>query len=701
MFVPIAAGNQPWGTVEVYFKPVVSPGIWGWLEDPLIRLVAYMGCVGSIGYYLFLKRVLRQLDPSKVVPTRVRSALDALTEGLLILDDKQRIVLANEAFTRHIGRTSDALMGQYIEDLPWRNKDDMTARKLDSSPWREAYQDKQAKLGVLIDLQVSDDIRRTFVVNSAPVFNDKNRCQGVLTSLEDVTPLEQKKKELHYALEQLRETSDAIRHQNLELERLATTDPLTECLNRRSFFNQFEANWKQCNRHEHPLACLMVDIDFFKSINDTHGHAMGDEVLKGVAASLRQTVRLGDLVCRFGGEEFAVLLPHTNIDEAAVTGERLRVAIAALQFPSLSITASIGVSSKSLGANDAQAMLDQADKCLYVAKRNGRNQVVRFDNVPEDLIVDESKISRTKPTENAAKKTSEKEDSIPYRAVNALLGALACRHYPTAAHCRRVADLCVIAAESVMSMRECYLLEMAALLHDIGKVGIPDSILLKRGQLSIVEWEMMRQHEAIGAEILSASFANDTLQAIVENRQAFFAGNPQKPHLPTAENIPMGARILAVADAFDSMTHDSVYRSARSDTEAFEELRKCAGSQFDPQVVERFIQAVSARRRSSDDSLELRVSRDVACDIGSQIERLVNAIDKQDVDLLKALAARLKSTASQHGIDQITNQAAALEASVSDSSDAVDVLESAYELIELCRSTQRGYLSNMTLQSSK
>lgn len=701
MFVPIAAGNQPWGTVEVFFKPVATPGIWGWLEDPLIRLVAYMSCVGSIGYYIFLKRVLRQLDPSKVVPTRVRSALDALTEGLLILDDKQRIVLANEAFTRHIGRTSDALMGQYIDDLPWRNKDDMTDRKLESSPWLEAYQDKQSKIGVLIDLQVADDIRRTFVVNSAPVFSDKNRCQGVLTSLEDVTPLEQKKKELHYALEQLRETSEAIRHQNLELERLATTDPLTECLNRRSFFSQFEANWKQCNRHEHPLACLMVDIDFFKSINDTHGHAMGDEVLKGVAATLRQTVRLGDLVCRFGGEEFAVLLPHTEIDEAAVTGERLRMAIAAIKFPNLSITASIGASSKSLGANDPQAMLDQADKCLYVAKRNGRNQVVRFDAVPSDLVVDESKISRTKPAENSSKKASEKEDSIPYRAVSALLGALACRHYPTAAHCRRVADLCVIAAESVMSMRECYLLEMAALLHDIGKVGIPDSILLKRGQLSIVEWEMMRQHEAIGAEILSASFGNETLLAIVENRQAFFAGNPQKPHLPTDENIPLGARILAVADAFDSMTHDSVYRSARTEAEAFAELRNCAGSQFDPQVVERFIQAVTARHRGSDESAELRVSRDVACDIGSQIERLVNAIDKQDVDLLKALAGRLKSTASQHGIDPITNQAAALEASVSDSSDAVDVLESAYELIELCRSTQRGYLSNMTQPSAK
>lgn len=695
MFVPIAAGNQPWGTVEVFFKAVSSPGVWGVLEDPLFRLIAYMTCVGSCGYYLFLKRVLRQLDPSKVVPNRVRSALDTLTEGLLILDEKQRIVLANEAFTRHIGRTTESLLGQYMSDLPWRNKDDISRRPLDESPWREAFESKAPRTGVLLDLEVSHDIRRTFVVNSAPVFNDKNRCQGVLTSLEDVTPLEQKKKELHYALEQLRATSDEIRNQNLELERLATTDPLTECLNRRSYFSQFEGQWKQAERHGYPLSCIMVDIDFFKSINDTHGHAMGDEVLKGVAAILRDTVRLGDLVCRFGGEEFSVLLPHSDINEAAIAGERLRVAIAAAQFPGLSITASVGVSARELGAPDPQGMLDQADKCLYVAKRNGRNQVVRFDAVPADLVIDESKISRTKPAA-ASSGNAQEEESIPYRAVNALLGALACRHYPTAAHCRRVADLCVIAAESQMKLRECYLLEMAALLHDIGKVGVPDSVLLKRGQLSLPEWEMMRQHESIGAEILSSSFGSPELVAIVENRQAFFAGNPQKPHLPKGHAIPLGARILAVADAFDSMTNDSVYRQAKTPAEAFDELWNCAGSQFDPVVVENFILAVSDRNLASRDTAEVRVSRDVACDIGSQIERLVNAIDNQDVDRMKLLAGRLKSTAAQHGINVLTDRAAALEASVDSNADAVGVLESAYELIELCRSTQRGYLSSIT-----
>lgn len=695
MFVPISTGDRPWGTVEILFKPIHAPGFWGWFEDPLVRLIAYMICVGSVGYYLFLKRVLRQLDPSKVVPNRVRSALDTLTEGLLILDDKQRIVLANEAFTRHIGRSADSLLGRSVDDLPWRNKDDLSNSRLETQPWLEAYTTREPKTGVLLDLQVNDEIRRTFVVNSAPVIGEKNRCQGVLTSLEDVTPLEQKKKELHFALEQLRQTSDEIRQQNLELERLATTDPLTECLNRRSYFSQFDAHWKQAERHDYPLSCIMVDIDFFKSINDTHGHAMGDEVLKGVSAVLRQTVRLGDLVCRFGGEEFSVLLPHTDIEEAAVAGERLRQAIANAKFPNLSVTASIGVSSKCLGAADPQLMLDQSDKCLYVAKRNGRNQVVRFDRVPKDLVIDESKVSRTKPAEQKSA-AEENGDTVPYRAVNALLGALACRHYPTAAHCRRVADLCVIAAESQMKLRECYLLEMAALLHDIGKVGIPDSILLKRGQLTMPEWEMMRQHEAISAEIIAASFGNPQMLATVENRQAFYAGNPQKPHLPKGDDIPMGARILAIADAYDSMTHDSVYRQAKTQSEAFSELRNCAGSQFDPTLVERFIRAITARHGLKTESAELTVSRDVACDIGSQIERLVDAIDKQDMDRMKMLATRLKSTAEQHDIAPISARAGQLESSVDGKEDVVNVLESAYELIELCRSTQRGYLSSMT-----
>ena len=701
MFVPVGIGNRPWGTVEVLFKPIRTPGLIGWLEDPLLQLMLFMTAIGSIGYYVILKRVLRQLDPSKVVPNRVRSALDTLTAGLLILDEKQRIVLANTSFGQQIGRTPESLIGHYISELAWRNKDETTSRELRDPPWLEAFENASPRIGVLLDLQVNNDIRRTFVVNSAPVFSDNNRCQGVLTSFEDVTPLEHKKRELHLAMDQLNRSNDEIRAQNLELERLATTDPLTECLNRRAFFSQFEGQWNNAERHTVPLSCIMVDIDFFKSINDQHGHSTGDEVLKGVAATLMATVRLGDLVCRFGGEEFSVLLPHSNIEEAAIAGERMRAAIAGAKYANLSITASIGVSAKSLGANDPHAMLDQADKCLYVAKRNGRNQVVRWDAVPANLVIDESKVSRTKPAEKvpASAPVVEPETAVPYRAVAALLGALAYRNHSTAEHCRRVADLCVAIAEPYMSLQERYLVEIAALLHDIGKVGIPDAILLKEGKLTDEEWETMRRQDTIGVEIIQSSFACEGLTSIIENRQAFFGGNSQKPGLAQGDKIPLGARILAVADAYDSMTHDSAHRSAMTTLKACEELRKCAGSQFDPQIVNRLITTL-ASRNSSTAIVSAGLSQETAIAIGSQMERLVEAIDKQDMDRLKTLADRLRATAAKHGATTIAKKATELEAAVNSDADVVSVLESACELIELCRSTQRDYLTGVAAGKS-
>lgn len=695
MLVPITNGERSWGIVEVRFVPIRLSGWEGLLQEPLLRLVVFMSVIGSLGFLLFLSRSLRQLNPSKVIPTRVRTALDTLTEGLLILDDKQRIVLANIAFSKTIGQEPDKLIGRSISDLPWRNHDSLGTEKLTQIPWLEAYKSATPKTGILLDLQVTTELRRTFLVNAAPVFSAKNKCQGVLTSFEDITPLEQKKKELHVTLDKLKRSKEEISQQNAELTRLATTDPLTECLNRRSFFQQFETEWKSAERYHQPIACIMVDIDFFKAVNDTHGHSMGDEVLRGVAAALRNAARVGDLVCRFGGEEFCILMPKTDITDASIAGERFRRAIAAAKFPNLSVTASIGVSALSLGATGPQDLLDQADKCLYAAKHNGRNQVVRWDemSLPNDLLIENKPIVRAMP----AAKLEAAENMIPYRAVTALLSTLAYRHQPTAAHCRRVADLCVMLGEARMSLRDCYLVEIAALLHDIGKIGVPDSVLLKQSSLTREEWDLMRHHSTIGLEIVRASFGNVRLTQILETHEAFFGGTVNRPNAPTGSDIPLGARILAVTNAFDSMTNDSVYRQAMTVPQACEELRKCAGAQFDPVLVESLIEIVSLRSSSQPTLPANAITRDVAADVGNQIENLVNAIDDQDIERLRSLADHLKSTAQQSGITEIADSANTLEAAVAENADLLEILESACELVDLCRSTQRVFLHNVTV----
>ncbi len=682
MYVPIMAGHEMWGRVEMRFKPTREAGVIGFLKSPIILLIIFVSTTSMLGFVFYLRKILKVLDPSQVVPDRVRSALDTMAEGLLVLDKDERIVLANLAFARTADQSPEALQGRKISEFAWKSKDENGGG--DAAPWTKVFNDGEAQKGVLLGFNPSGNDERTFIVNSTPILGDDGTKRGVLASFDDVTPLEEKKVELSQMLDKLKASSEEIHRQNKELEILATRDPLTACMNRRSLFEQFETLWKTATRHNHPLCCVMVDIDHFKSINDTHGHSVGDQVLQMVAAVLKTTARDGDIVSRYGGEEFCIVLPHIDLDGAAEAAERYRSAIEAAAFVNINVTASLGVSSIHLGAPDPHALIDQADKCLYAAKENGRNQVVRWDAVPEDIQLDES-------TPTIEPLDDRPDVAVPFQAVTALISALAYRDLATGEHSRRVADLCVAVAEGLMSVSDCYVLEISALLHDIGKIGVPDSILLKPGPLTREEWRVMETHDKIGVEIIRASFASEGLSGIVENHHAFYGGNARDPELPAGDDIPMGARILTLADSYDAIISDRVYRKGRSPEEAFAELRRCAGTQFDPELVERFIKVVSVRNKTQS-VLMPKVSKETALSIGLQIEKLAAALDNRDLSGLQAMAARIKTMATRQGIDEIADKAALLTETGDSDEELLEVLHNANDLLELCRSTQRSYL---------
>ena len=338
--VPLFANGKPWGAVEIRFEPLSESGFVGYFGSPPFRHGAALTLSCLVIFYFYLRSVLRQLDPSRVVPQRVREALDTLAEGLLVLDRQERIVLANRAFEDATGAARESLCGVSISRLPWVSCDDATA----PAPWSEARESGKAVKGRLFGLPCEGDADRTFSVSASPIIDEQGKTRGVLASLEDVTLLERKKRELRSMVDHLRVSSDAIKYQNRELERLATLDPLTECLNRRAFFERFEAEWKSALRYVHDLSVIMVDVDHFKSINDKYGHATGDEVLRQVGNCLRATARESDLICRYGGEEFAVLMPHTDMAQADVGAERIRAAIEELRCGQSTVTASVGVS---------------------------------------------------------------------------------------------------------------------------------------------------------------------------------------------------------------------------------------------------------------------------------------------------------------------------------------------------------------------
>jgi len=210
----------------------------------------------------------------------------------------------------------------------------------------------------------------------------------VIATFDDVTELERNSLELQTANTMLEEANVAleknqeeIQSQNEELELLARRDPLTDVSNRRFFMSTYEASFNQAKKDGQPIACIMADIDHFKRVNDNHGHSMGDDVIKRVADALKTTVRGTDSVCRYGGEEFCIVLVGAAVSPAAAVAERIRRKIEEPDFAKVSVTVSLGVSSIEFGPKTFPELIDQADKALYASKEGGRNRVTRYDEV--------------------------------------------------------------------------------------------------------------------------------------------------------------------------------------------------------------------------------------------------------------------------------------------------------------------------------
>ncbi|QEG40284.1 putative diguanylate cyclase YcdT [Roseimaritima ulvae] len=422
--VPVLDGGHPCGRIQVAFRPPVGQGMLGFLALPSIRVTLFATLINFLGFSIWLRRCFQHLDPAKAVPYRVRSALDTMAESLLVLDRQGRIMMANAAFAKICDQPADRLQGKSFDSLDWEFADGV---QRPSTKWLRETADATSE-GDLPGIRLRDagGRLRHFKVNASSVLAEDGKPRGILMSLDDVTAIEEKNQALQEALGHLEQSQAEVQEQNERLTFLATRDPMTSCLNRRSFFDLFNEQWKSMQRYKHPLSCVMVDVDHFKSINDNHGHQTGDEVLKAVAAALLETARDTDYVCRYGGEEFCILLPHVDLEGAKQAAERIRVAIENLEVQSLKITASLGCSDSQQGGETPDQMIDQADQCLYYAKRNGRNQVAGFDVIqqaePEQQVleqvqqiqedVDSAGVEVAPQNESAAESESEHAQSI-------------------------------------------------------------------------------------------------------------------------------------------------------------------------------------------------------------------------------------------------------------------------------------------------
>lgn len=373
--VPIFRNNARWGTVEISFTP--PAGSSGWLGGTFAQLLLFVAVTGFIVYYLLIRKVLKHLDPSAVIPGRVKAALDVLAEGVVLIDDRGNIVLANTAFSTKIGATEQSLLGMPLSQLKWVQPGNTDRSQ--PAPWELTIREGKNQTGVPMTLNTQHSGQRILMVNSAPILDGKGKPRGALTTFDDVTQLEEKNTQLEEMLQLLQDSQDKVNEQNRDLKILASHDSLTDCLNRRALFETIDREIGNARRLGTPLSCVMCDIDYFKRINDTHGHITGDHVIRKTAEILRSLVRDSDAVGRYGGEEFCILLPGMPLEKARDIAERFRARIDSLDIDGIHFTASFGVARFDPDSDDAEQLLKQADEALYKAKESGRNQVAVTD----------------------------------------------------------------------------------------------------------------------------------------------------------------------------------------------------------------------------------------------------------------------------------------------------------------------------------
>ncbi|HTC43118.1 MAG TPA: diguanylate cyclase [Candidatus Acidoferrales bacterium] len=408
----------------------------------------------------------------------------------------------------------------------------------------------------------------------------------------------------------------------------AITDGLTGVKTHRFFMEALSSEWKRSSRAGRSFALVLMDLDRFKFVNDFYGHLEGDLVLQRVGQILETNCRRSDVVARYGGDEFVILMPETTMEQARQLSSKLRGWIAS--DPLLrekNISASFGIASYPLHGSAPQELIQVADASMYLSKHQGGNTVSTAEHIDPNearrwkrdvleayLGVTLKRLFSTGPEafEEIYQRLRQFSDSLPSTepaglactdgpralpqsildTVTSLAYAIDAKDQYTQGHSQKVSAYAALLAEALgMSETEVEEVRLGAVLHDVGKVGIPEQILNKSGPLNPEEWETMKTHVTFGGKLLEPLEALERIRQMVLHHHEFFDGSGY-PEALSGHNIPLGARIITIADSYDTITSDRSYKKGRTAEEALAEVERCAHTQFDPELVVAFLRAM-------------------------------------------------------------------------------------------------------------
>ncbi|MGE5308627.1 MAG: diguanylate cyclase [Deltaproteobacteria bacterium] len=419
--------------------------------------------------------------------------------------------------------------------------------------------------------------------------------EWVIETLEDITERKQAEQEMARLNRELLKT-------NKRLRELALRDPHTGLYNHRYLEEALDVEITRSRRYEQPLSLIMLDVDYFKSINDVYGHPFGDLILQQLAQQLKKLVRRYDIVGRYGGEEFVIISPGVDRFQTIIQAQRILDEIGLYSFGNKTHEVRIKLSMAVVSYPEEKIaapmdLVDLADMIMDKAKEDGGNRVYSSFDVKGRLAV-----KRRKRPENVVSlrhklgKVTKQANQSLVESIFAFAKTIEIKDHYTGEHVERTVEYATRLARMLGYPSEMIdAVKQAAILHDLGKIGISDHILLKDSKLSAEEYDEIKKHPQIAADILRPiKFLHKIIPFILYHHERW--DGKGYPAGLKGENIPAGARIISVADVYQALTSNRPYRKAFSRDEAIKILRDGAGSQFDPKIVRIFLKLLKTKK---------------------------------------------------------------------------------------------------------
>lgn len=513
--------------------------------------------------------------------------IDTMDEGLVTIDMDGVILFVNNTVLRMLGYTRKDMLGYNVSKIVPENQ-----KEYFCSQFKSVLAGKP-KLSFELELKGKNEMIVPVLIHNVQMRNEKDEIIGSFFTFADLS-------DIKYKEARLMET-------NIMLERQSRLDNLTELLNYRSLRECIDLEFIKARAENKTLIIIVVDIDYFKILNNNSGHNFGDFVLKKIGEIIKEEITENDIIGRHQADQFTVVLINSDYEKASDVAERLRKRVAEHLFQdkenSSRVTISVGIASlKDDGAKSVQELLNFSDLAIRQAKIKGRNTVVAYIDLKgkmesELLQREEDKIS---VIEKQLVNLADSSKKSYMEAAKALIAALEAKDPYTKAHSLNVATFATMIAEELgLSEQQIELISDAAQLHDIGKIGIPENILLKNGRLTKEEYEVVKQHPLISIQILKRIKYMESELPIIQCHHERPDGKGYPAGLLLID-IPLGAQIISVADSYDAMISLRPYRGALKVSEAVNELKNNAGSQFNPEVVIAFLNALIKKTKAEE-----------------------------------------------------------------------------------------------------